>query len=201
MWSSASTTLNPGRARPRGLGRRGRQAARFAYEHRRSPHWLKMKCEAVAGFVVGGFTDPQGTRVGSAHCSSVYCDGAGARVRRQGRHWPGYRAAARSPPSARSAGDPRSPFTKAIGLPRLRAHWVQPRCRPLLEWTPNGKLRHTAAHRIFDGRGKGRGAMACSAADGEIYRPGPDLAPDKVLFPDDGITKGELAAYTRRWRR
>ncbi len=34
------------------------------YEHRRSPHWLKMKCETSQEFVVGGFTDPQGTRKG-----------------------------------------------------------------------------------------------------------------------------------------
>src|ERR1043166_4341947 len=34
------------------------------YEHRRSPHWLKMKCELAQEFVVGGFTDPQGKRVG-----------------------------------------------------------------------------------------------------------------------------------------
>ena len=34
------------------------------YEHRRSPHWLKMKCEASQELVVGGFTDPQGARVG-----------------------------------------------------------------------------------------------------------------------------------------
>jgi bifunctional non-homologous end joining protein LigD len=34
------------------------------YEHRRSPHWLKMKCEASQELVVGGFTDPQGTRAG-----------------------------------------------------------------------------------------------------------------------------------------
>src|ERR1700704_6398139 len=34
------------------------------YEHRRSPHWLKMKCEESQELVVGGFTDPQGTRVG-----------------------------------------------------------------------------------------------------------------------------------------
>src|SRR4051812_29713084 len=30
------------------------------YEHRRSKHWLKMKCELSQEFVVGGFTDPQG---------------------------------------------------------------------------------------------------------------------------------------------
>jgi hypothetical protein len=34
------------------------------YEHRRSKHWLKMKCESSQEFVVGGFTDPQGSRVG-----------------------------------------------------------------------------------------------------------------------------------------
>src|SRR5688500_11602772 len=34
------------------------------YEQRRSPHWLKMKCELRQDFVVGGFTDPRGTRVG-----------------------------------------------------------------------------------------------------------------------------------------
>src|SRR5262249_52766014 len=34
------------------------------YEPRRSPHWLKMKCEASQDFAVGGFTDPQGSRVG-----------------------------------------------------------------------------------------------------------------------------------------
>src|SRR5262252_5120483 len=34
------------------------------YESRRSPAWLKMKCEVTQTFVVGGFTDPQGTRVG-----------------------------------------------------------------------------------------------------------------------------------------
>src|SRR5947207_125973 len=34
------------------------------YEHRRSKHWLKLKCEATQELVVGGFTDPQGARVG-----------------------------------------------------------------------------------------------------------------------------------------
>ena len=37
------------------------------------------------------------------------------------------------------------PFTKAVGLPRLRAHWVQPEIVvqvAFMEWTPYGKLRH-----------------------------------------------------------
>ena len=40
---------------------------------------------------------------------------------------------------------PTSPFTKAIGLPRLRAHWVRPEIVvqvAFIEWTVHGKLRH-----------------------------------------------------------
>ncbi len=39
----------------------------------------------------------------------------------------------------------KSPFTKAIGLPRVRAHWVRPEIVvqvAFIEWTVNGKLRH-----------------------------------------------------------
>ena len=38
------------------------------------------------------------------------------------------------------------PFTKAVGLPRLRAHWVQPEIVvhvAFIEWTVHGKLRHS----------------------------------------------------------
>ena len=45
------------------------------YEHRRSKHWLKMKCEASQEFVVGGFTDPQGARVGLGALLVGYYEG------------------------------------------------------------------------------------------------------------------------------
>ena len=38
-----------------------------------------------------------------------------------------------------------SPFTRAVGLPRLRAHWVRPEIVvqvAFIEWTVHGKLRH-----------------------------------------------------------
>ena len=40
---------------------------------------------------------------------------------------------------------PESPFTKGVGLPRLRAHWVRPSIVVqvgFIEWTKFGKLRH-----------------------------------------------------------
>src|SRR5204863_5948684 len=46
------------------------------------------------------------------------------------------------------------PFTKAIGLPRLRAHWARPEIVvqvAFIEWTPHGKLRHPRLLRVrFD---------------------------------------------------
>jgi bifunctional non-homologous end joining protein LigD len=46
------------------------------YEHRRSKQWLKMKCEVTGDFVVGGFTDPQRTRVGLGALLVGYYNGA-----------------------------------------------------------------------------------------------------------------------------
>ena len=40
---------------------------------------------------------------------------------------------------------PKPPFTKAKGLPRLRAHWARPEIVvqvAFIEWTVHGKLRH-----------------------------------------------------------
>ena len=45
------------------------------YEGKRSKAWLKMKCEASQELVVGGFTDPQGGRVGLGALLVGYFDG------------------------------------------------------------------------------------------------------------------------------
>jgi bifunctional non-homologous end joining protein LigD len=40
---------------------------------------------------------------------------------------------------------PQSPFTRATGLPRVRAHWLRPEVVvqvAFIEWTVHGKLRH-----------------------------------------------------------
>ena len=64
-WCPSSTATRPG-STPARDGWEGVIAKRrdSPYESRRSPHWLKMKCEATQELVIGGFTDPQGARVG-----------------------------------------------------------------------------------------------------------------------------------------
>jgi len=115
------------------------------YEHRRSPHWLKMKCEASQELVVGGFTDPQGSRVGLGALLVGYFDGDDFVF--AGKIGTGFDTALLRELRARldALELPSTPFTKSKGLPRLRAHWVQPEIVvqvAFIEWTVHGKLRH-----------------------------------------------------------
>ena len=115
------------------------------YEHRRSPHWLKMKCEASQELVVGGFTDPQGTRVGLGALLVGFYDGEDFVF--AGKIGTGFDTKMLLDLRSRlnAIEIPRPPFTKAIGLPRIRAHWVKPEIVvqvAFIEWTVHGKLRH-----------------------------------------------------------
>jgi DNA ligase D-like protein (predicted ligase) len=115
------------------------------YEHRRSPHWLKMKCEATQELVVGGFTDPQGGRVGLGALLVGYF--AGDDFVFAGKVGTGFDTRLLRELRARLDGleIAKPPFTKAVGLPRVRAHWVHPEIVvqvAFIEWTVHGKLRH-----------------------------------------------------------
>jgi bifunctional non-homologous end joining protein LigD len=116
------------------------------YEHRRSPHWLKMKCEARQDFVVGGFTDPQGSRIGLGALLVGYYERDDFVF--AGKVGTGLDTALLRDLRARldAIEIPMTPFTKAIGLPRIRAHWARPEIVvdvAFIEWTVHGKLRHS----------------------------------------------------------
>jgi ATP-dependent DNA ligase len=116
------------------------------YEHRRSKQWLKMKCEATEEFVVGGFTDPQGGRVGLGALLVGYREGDD--VVFAGKVGTGFDTNLLLDLRARlnAIEIATSPFTKAKGLPRLRAHWVRPEIVvqvAFIEWTVHRKLRHS----------------------------------------------------------
>ena len=115
------------------------------YEHRRSKHWLKMKCEASQELVVGGFTDPQGSRVGLGALLVGYYEGPDFVF--AGKIGTGFDTKLLLDLRQRldRLEQPVSPFTRARGLPRLRAHWVRPEIVvqvAFTEWTVHGKLRH-----------------------------------------------------------
>jgi ATP-dependent DNA ligase len=115
------------------------------YEHRRSKHWLKMKCEASQELVVGGFTDPQGSRVGLGALLVGYFEGTDFVF--AGKIGTGFDTALLRDLRAQldALEQPAPPFTTGTGLPRIRAHWVRPKIVvqvAFTEWTVHGKLRH-----------------------------------------------------------
>jgi ATP-dependent DNA ligase len=122
------------------------------YEQKRSKHWLKMKCELSQDFVVGGFTEPQGKRTGLGALLVGYYDGPDFVF--AGRVGTGFDTALLELLRARfdAIEIAQSPFTRAKGLPRVRAHWVRPEVVvrvAFIEWTAHDKLRHS---RLLDVR-------------------------------------------------
>ncbi|MFN2594540.1 MAG: non-homologous end-joining DNA ligase [Actinomycetota bacterium] len=118
--------------------------ANGAYVHSRSRDWLKFKCSNEQEFVIGGFTDPQGSRVGfGALLVGYYDDGE---LRYAGKVGTGYDTALlrelRSDLDKREIEEP--PFFDR-GASRRAAHWVRPELVAQVgfsEWTGDGRLRH-----------------------------------------------------------
>ncbi|MEO7082670.1 MAG: ATP-dependent DNA ligase [Gemmatimonadaceae bacterium] len=116
------------------------------YEGKRSRQWLKMKCESQQTFVVGGFTDPRGVRVGLGALLVGYYDGD--ELLFAGKVGTGLDTGLLMDLRMRldALEVTESPFTRAKGLPRVRAHWTRPEIVvevAFIEWTIHGKLRHS----------------------------------------------------------
>lgn len=114
------------------------------YQPGRSKDWLKFKCSLEQEFVIGGFTDPQGSRTGfGALLVGYYDDG---KLRYAGKVGTGFGAALLKKLSAELAERRRDtpPFADR-GVERRNAHWVEPDLVGQVgfsEWTKDGRLRH-----------------------------------------------------------
>ena len=103
-----------------------------------------MKCEAAQDFVVGGFAV---RRAGGSSSARSWSD-EGEDFVFAGKVGTGFDTKLLLGLRARldAIEVPKSPFTIATGLPRLRAHWVRPTIVvhvAFIEWTVHKKLRHS----------------------------------------------------------
>ena len=115
------------------------------YRACRTRDWLKFKCEAGQEFVIGGFTDPRGTRTGFGALLLGYYD-PGQKLVYAGKVGTGFTQRTLDRLHATLAGleQDRPPFDRGK-LPRSGVHWVQPRLVAEVgfsEWTTDGELRH-----------------------------------------------------------
>ncbi len=113
------------------------------YMSGRSKDWLKLKCVWEQEFVIGGYTDPTGSRTDfGALLVGYHEDG---RLRYAGKVGTGYNAARLRDLGAqlRSLETSGSPFVDAKPIPR-GTHWIRPELVAQIgfaEWTNDGRLR------------------------------------------------------------
>jgi bifunctional non-homologous end joining protein LigD len=198
--------------------------ADLPYRSGRGPAWQKIKCMRRQEMVIGGFTDPEGSRQGfGALLLGVYApDG---RLAYSGKVGTGFSDAslATLSRSLSALAQKTSPFhNPPKGAEARRAHWV----RPVLvaevsftEWTDDGTLRHPSFLGLrADKRATDvvREHPAASNADDASEQPPPRLRsqararavadknavagivvsnPDKKLYPEAAVTKRDLAVY------
>lgn len=117
--------------------------AESLYVSRRSPDWLKFKCIREQEFVIGGFTEPGGTRTGFGALLLGYYEGG--KLRYAGKVGTGFNQETleRLYAGLTEIEQERSPFVEDIKARGV--HWVSPALVAQVafaEWTPDDRLRH-----------------------------------------------------------
>jgi bifunctional non-homologous end joining protein LigD len=197
--------------------------AASAYTGGRSRDWIKVKCQRRQEFVIGGYTDPQGSRgyFGALHVG-LYDGGRLVYVSKVGT---GFDQA-----GLKSLSEKLLPLTRATppfdtgAIPSGRGHhWVEPKlvCEVRFsEWTKDGGIRHpTFLGLRSDKRPEDCRREAPLAAPQDDALTGTPVPPaalsptkgsdsatrtvkltnlKKVFWPADGYTKGDLVAYYER---
>ena len=174
----------------------------------RSEAWAKIKCLQVQEFVVAGFTDPGGSR--SSFGALVLGVNENGRLRHAGRVGTGFTRA-----SLKELHDKLLPLeTRASPFPEPPAgagargvHWVRPELVAEIafsEWTRDGILRQPSFKGLREDKAAAEVARERPSAvprAGRLQLDGATFAgvrlthPDRVLYPQQGITKQALAAY------
>jgi bifunctional non-homologous end joining protein LigD len=182
------------------------------YVSRRSPEWIKLKCGQRQEFVIGGYTDPQGSRtgIGSLLLGTYDKDGV---LKYAGNVGSGFNEATlrelKKKLDALATGD--SPFPPKSVAGR-KHHWVKPTLIAEVsfsEWTNTGSVRHPVFQGLRDDKpAKGitrelpKHVEEVAPASHEPAAPAGKLPADfKVTNPErlidaaSGATKIDLVRY------
>ncbi|TFG63340.1 MAG: DNA ligase D [Gemmatimonadales bacterium] len=187
------------------------------YRSGRSKDWAKTKCLQEQEFVVVGYTDPGGTR--SAFGALVLAVHDNGDLKHVGRVGTGFSDASLADIHARLMGIERKEapvVDPPAGAQAASIHWVEPTLVAevsFTEWTQDGHLRHPAFRGLREDKPADQviaeepvelpdtiaevaeEPRASSQGDRPLVA-GVSLSnPDRLFWPDVGITKLELAHY------
>lgn len=196
------------------------------YEGVRGRTWLKVKCGLRQELVIGGFTNPAGSRKGfGALLLGVY--DADGKLRYSGKVGTGFNDAVLMKLRRTLEGlvqDKPAFVNPPPGAEARRAHWVKPELVAevnFTEWTRDGTLRHPSFLGLREDKRardvvreepsvapapapansqppalSSRKTTAVSAKSDKDTVAGIKLTnPDKLLYPEAGISKRDLALY------
>lgn len=183
------------------------------YTAGRSHEWLKFKCVSEQEFVIGGYTDPKGSRekFGAILIGYYQKD----RLKFAGKVGTGFdrsslqRLTAHFRPLERKT----SPFD-SMDLPKRGLHWLEPKLVAEIrfsEWTDEGKLRQPRYIGLRDDRSSKEvtreikvsespapTAHTPSLKSSQLHIDGKDVNLshlNKVFYPSVGFTKGKMLDY------
>ncbi|MBP7566170.1 MAG: DNA ligase D [Burkholderiaceae bacterium] len=188
------------------------------YASRRNGDWIKLKCSHRQEFVIGGYTDPQGSREGLGSLLLGVHDDKG-RLRYAGNVGTGFsvETLAQITRALQALRTDTSPFHGQVTAARGRmrsskgVHWVKPRLLAevsFAEWTREGRIRHSVFHGLRSDktpraivREQPRHIEAATAATARrtsrgALPQGMHLTHgDRVIDTEAGVTKLDLARH------
>ena len=182
------------------------------YQSRRSPDWIKLKCSQSQEFVIGGFTDPKGSRAGIGSLLLGVHDAEGA-LQYAGNVGSGFSdGRLRNLKTSLNALASRDkPFSGSTGIAG-RPHWVKPTLVAEVsfgQWTRAGHIRHSVFHGLRTDKPATAIIREKAASLSRVSKAAVKTAPvshalstklrvthpDRVIDPSTGITKIELVRY------
>jgi bifunctional non-homologous end joining protein LigD len=195
----------------------GKQRA-APYVSRRSDSWIKLKCTQRQEFIIAGYTDPKGGRVGLGSLLLGVHDEDGS-LRYAGNVGSGFDAQTLASVRAQldAVAASKSPFADRTELDS-KAHWVKPTLLAEVsfgEWTSSGRIRHSVFHGLRGDKkasaitrekavsakkiASGKAGAGSKPEPGETAAArGPAMRlthPERVIDASTGATKLDLARY------
>ena len=174
------------------------------YVSRRSPDWIKLKCSQRQEFVIGGYTDPQGSRIGIGSLLLGFYEEK--KLRYAGNVGTGFSDKTLHDLKAKldKIGAAGNPFTKATGIAR-NVHWVKPELVAEVsfgEWTRESHIRHSVFHGLRMDK-KAETIIREKPIHSRAARPGSTAIPaslrvthpERVIDPSTKFTKMDLVRY------